>query len=120
MKKKVSFKKNLDYYLNQQEKAVMEHPSIEVKLNTCVTPELAEEIHADVLIAAIGAEASRPPIEGIQGSHVLSAQDAYVHPELLGDKIVIMGAGPGRSRTGTASEGAGKRSCPGGDDGPCE
>ena len=46
-----------------------------------------------MLIAAIGAEASRPPIEGIQGSHVLSAQDAYVHPELLGDKIVIMGAG---------------------------
>ena len=90
---KVSFKKNLDYYLNQQAKAVMEHPSIEVRMHTAVTPELAEEIHADVLIAAIGAEAARPPIQGIDGSHVISAQDAYIHPEQLGEKIVIMGAG---------------------------
>lgn len=90
---KVSFKKNLDYYLNQQEKAVREHPSIEVRMNTAVTPELAENIKADVLIAAIGAEAAKPPIRGIDGSHVLSAQDAYIHPDQLGSKIVIMGAG---------------------------
>ena len=90
---KVAFKKNLDYYLDQQAAKVQAHPNIDCRLNTAVTPELAEEIGADVIICAIGAEAAKPRITGIDEANVLSAQDAYVSVEQLGQKVVILGAG---------------------------
>ncbi|MBR2737296.1 MAG: FAD-dependent oxidoreductase [Lachnospiraceae bacterium] len=90
---KVAFKKNLDFYLDQQAAKVMADPNIDCRLNTEVTPELAEEIGADVIICAIGAQAAKPPIPGIDGANVMSAQDAYVSVEQLGQKVVILGAG---------------------------
>lgn len=52
----VAFKKNLDYYLNQQAKCVEEDKNIELRLQTKVTPEYAEDLNADVIIAALGAD----------------------------------------------------------------
>ena len=89
----VKFKKNLDYYLNQQARKVAEDPNIELRLNTEVTPELAEEIGADVIVAALGAHAAKPPIPGIDGANVMAAQDAYTNVEKLGKSVVILGAG---------------------------
>ena len=89
----VPFKKNLDVYLNAQEKAVMDNPAITVKLDTAVTSELAKSINADVLIAALGARPVKPPIKGIDSSNVLSAEDAYLHPEKTGSSVAILGGG---------------------------
>lgn len=88
----VSFKKNLDYYLNQQAKAVQDS-TIDLRLNVEVTPEYAREIDADVIIAALGAEPVKPPIRGIKSANVMSAQEAYTSIDKIGDKTVILGAG---------------------------
>lgn len=89
----VSFKKNLDYYLNQQAKLIQDNERIELRLNTAVTPEMAEEMKADVIIAAMGAKAAKPPIPGIEGGNVLAAQEAYTALDRIGDSVVILGAG---------------------------
>lgn len=88
----VYFKKNLDYYLNQQSKAV-ENSNIDLRLNTKVTEEFAKKVNADVIIAAIGAKPVKPPIPGIEGDNVMSAQDAYLSTERVGNNVVILGAG---------------------------
>ena len=62
-------------------------------LNTELTPEQAEALGADVIIAAIGARAIVPPIPGIDGKNVLPAEYAYVHPDEVGDTVVVLGGG---------------------------
>jgi 2,4-dienoyl-CoA reductase-like NADH-dependent reductase (Old Yellow Enzyme family)/thioredoxin reductase len=88
----VPFKKALDDYLNLQEKRVGDS-GIDLRLGTAVTPELARDIAPDVIIAALGARALKPPIPGIDGPHVRSADEVYIDPDLAGDKVVILGAG---------------------------
>lgn len=89
----VDFKENLDYYLNQQQRKCFENPNIEVRLNTKVTPQMAEEMDVDVIIAALGSRQFIPPIKGIDGDNVMNAVDAYNAVDKIGDKVVIMGAG---------------------------
>ncbi len=48
---------------------------------------------ADVIIAALGARPVKPGIEGIDGKNVMSADDAYIHPESVGENAVILGGG---------------------------
>ncbi len=93
---KVPFKKNLDLYLNAQERAVHENPAITLHLNTAVTPALARAFDADVIIAALGARPIIPPVKGVEragGENVMSAEDAYVNPEKTGSSVVILGGG---------------------------
>ncbi|MPW26465.1 NAD(P)-binding protein [Alkalibaculum sp. M08DMB] len=88
----VVFKKPLDYYLNQQAKAVSDS-NIDLRLNTEVTPEYVEKLNVDVIFAALGAQAVKPKIPGIDGENVMSAQDAYTAIDKIGNKVVILGAG---------------------------
>jgi NADPH-dependent 2,4-dienoyl-CoA reductase/sulfur reductase-like enzyme len=104
---KVPFKKALDDYLNLQQKRVRES-DIDLRLNTEVTPELAKDIAPDVIIAALGAKSLKPPIPGIDGSHVRSAEDVYVNPDLAGNKVVILGAGFVGTELGIYLKGLGK------------
>jgi 2,4-dienoyl-CoA reductase-like NADH-dependent reductase (Old Yellow Enzyme family)/thioredoxin reductase len=104
---KVPFKDHLDEYLNLQEKRVKE-ANIELHLNTEVTPEFIAEIGPDAVIAALGARPIKPPIPGIDGANVISAEDAYVYPEKTGDKLVILGAGFVGTELGIYLKGLGK------------
>ena len=88
----VPFKEKLDYYLNRQARKVRE-AGVEIQLNTEVTPDYAESIGADIVIAALGARPVKPPIPGIEGGNALAAEDAYIHPEKIGGTAVILGAG---------------------------
>jgi len=88
----VSFKKNLGYYLDQQEEAVMK-AAIDVRLGVDVTPEYACAIAPDVIIAALGAKPVKPGVPGIDGENVMAAQDAYNDTEKVGRRVVILGAG---------------------------
>ena len=88
----VGFKKNLGYYLDQQEAAVSK-AGIDLRLNTEVTPELASKLNPDVIIASLGAVPAKPGIPGIDGKNVMAAQDAYVSVESVGKNVVILGAG---------------------------
>ncbi len=88
----VPFKRLLKDYLLRQAAAV-DKAGVEVRLNTAVTPALAGEIAPDAIISAMGAVPVVPKIDGIDGSNVLSAEDAYVHPEKTGERVVILGGG---------------------------
>lgn len=92
--KQVSFKKKLDLYLDNQARRVMEHPNIEVRLNTPATKAVAEEIEPDAIIAALGARPVVPTfLKGYDLPHVLGAEEIYYHPEQAGHKVVILGGG---------------------------
>ena len=88
----VPFKAKLDAYLNQQAERLA-RAGVDIRLNTEVTPALADSLKPDVIIAAPGARPVKPPIPGIDGKNVFSAEHIYVHPEDCGYKAVILGAG---------------------------
>ena len=90
--REVPFKQNLQKYLDRQS-ALIGAAGIDLRLNTEVTPALAAEIKPDVIIAAFGARPVKPVIPGINGSHVLSAEAAYLHAEQVGRRAVILGGG---------------------------
>lgn len=88
----VPFKQRLDLYLKRQAAAV-KRAGIDVRFNTVVTPEYADAIGADVIIAATGARPVKPPIPGIDGENVLGAEYAYTHTDEIGQNVCILGAG---------------------------
>ncbi len=88
----VPFKTRLDQYLDRQAGKAAQL-GVDIRLSTPVTPEYAESIGADVLICALGTRPFKPPIDGIDGDHVISGEHAYIHPEAVGQSVVIMGAG---------------------------
>ena len=88
----VPFKQKLAAYLDRQARKVVE-AGVEIRLETEVTPEYAAAAGADVIIAALGARPVTPPIPGVAGGNVISAEEAYVNPEKTGDSVVILGAG---------------------------
>ncbi|MBR5381374.1 MAG: FAD-dependent oxidoreductase, partial [Oscillospiraceae bacterium] len=88
----IPFKSKLESYISLQTRKISRLP-IDVRLNTPVTPELAESIAPDVIIAAMGSRPVKPPIKGIDLPKVRGAEEIYYHPELAGKKVVILGGG---------------------------
>ena len=74
----------------------LEKAGVEVRLNTEVTPELAGQINPDVLIVAVGSAPHIPPIPGIDGGNVISADDLYARRHEVGQKVVVLGGASGR------------------------
>lgn len=89
---KVPFKELQKCYLDRQTAAIAK-TNVDVRLNTEVTPEYAEKVGADVLIAAIGSKPLVPCIKGIDQPNVVGAIDVYKNPDLAGEKAVILGGG---------------------------
>ncbi len=89
---KVPFKEKLAKYIEKQ-KRMIERSGVEVRLGTEVTPELAEEIAPDTIVAAMGAQPIKPALPGIDGANVFGAVDMYKNPEKAGEKVVILGGG---------------------------
>ena len=90
--KDVPFKKKLAMYLDSQARAIAKS-SIDLHLNTEVTPEIASILKPDVIIAALGSRPVKPDIPGIDEPNVLGAEEAYLYPQKVGKKAVIIGAG---------------------------
>lgn len=87
---KVPFKKHLAEYIEKQIRR-LNHSGVEVHIGETLTPEQAEALHPDVVIAAIGSKAAMPPIPGIEKT--IPVTEAYSAPEKLGKKVVILGGG---------------------------
>ena len=87
---KVPFKKNLAKYLERQAMLVG-RAGVDIRLNTEVTYDYAKGVGADVVIAALGARPAVPPIQGIGSA--IGAEEAYLEPDEVGQKVVILGAG---------------------------
>ena len=89
---KVYFKKKLHEYIEKQ-KLLLERSSVQVRMNTEVTADLAKELNPDVIIAALGARPVKPEIPGIDLPHVWCAEDLYPQAEKAGENVVILGGG---------------------------
>ena len=89
---KVPFKKLLLGYLDYQARMISRAP-IDVRLHTEAPPELAKAAGADAIIAALGGRPITPKIPGLEGDNVISAEEAYYHPERTGKDVVIIGGG---------------------------
>ena len=89
---KVPFKEKLAKYIEKQ-KRMLKRSGVEIRMNTEVSPQLAEQLAPDAIIAAMGAQPIKPPIPGIDRDNVFGAVEMYKAPEKAGKKIVILGGG---------------------------
>jgi 2,4-dienoyl-CoA reductase-like NADH-dependent reductase (Old Yellow Enzyme family)/thioredoxin reductase len=88
----VAFKTDLEKFMNCLIRRVSDR-AIKVRFNTEVTPELVHDVHPDILIAAVGAEAIKPDLPGIDNKKVVMVQDAHKDTVTIGQKVVIIGGG---------------------------
>ena len=86
----VPFKSRLDEYIKRQARRVRQ-AGVKVELNTAVTPELANKLAPDVIVAALGAVSAAPPILGIENA--ISAEELYRNPKRCKGNLVILGGG---------------------------
>jgi 2,4-dienoyl-CoA reductase-like NADH-dependent reductase (Old Yellow Enzyme family)/ribulose 1,5-bisphosphate synthetase/thiazole synthase len=86
----VPFKRYLAAYIRQQERLLRES-GVDIRLNTEVTPELVRELKPQVLALALGSEAVVPGV--CRGTPAIGAEEAYTHPEKVGQRVVILGGG---------------------------
>lgn len=89
----VAFKSDVKVYMDRVIKRTLNDPSIEVRLNTEVTPEYAAIIGADAVFAAIGSEHIIPPIPGVDGKNVMTAKHMFQHMDDVGENVVVIGGG---------------------------
>jgi 2,4-dienoyl-CoA reductase-like NADH-dependent reductase (Old Yellow Enzyme family)/thioredoxin reductase len=104
----VSFKYDLAKFMHYQMDKVG-RSAVKVLLNTEATPELISNMHADVVLAAVGANAFVPPIPGTDGDNVLIAEEAYARIDTLGENIVLIGGGEVGCETALALAEKGKK-----------
>lgn len=81
---------------------------VDVRLNTELTAEQAEALHADVVIVAVGAKPVVPPIPGIDSGRVVSLDALHQDPPAVGQKVVILGGGLVGSECAIYLDGLGK------------
>ena len=86
------FKKDIEKLCHVLESRV-KAAGVEVVLDTEVTADYIKVMAPDALFVAIGSNELKPPIKGMDGSNVIMAVEAELHPEKLGKKIAIMGGG---------------------------
>ena len=79
-------------YRDSQIRKVIEHPGIEVRLNTRVDEAVVADVKPDVLIAAVGALPVTPPIPGAAGENVIFGADLLADTP-LGKNVVVIGGG---------------------------
>ena len=90
--KYVPFKKKVDQFMHVLIRR-LSRSGVEIRLNTPVTPELAEAIAPDVIVAALGAKFDPPDFLNNSRGQVVMALDALREPEKTGQKVVIAGGG---------------------------
>jgi 2,4-dienoyl-CoA reductase-like NADH-dependent reductase (Old Yellow Enzyme family)/NADPH-dependent 2,4-dienoyl-CoA reductase/sulfur reductase-like enzyme len=86
------FKFRVANYIDRQARIVY-RSGIDVRLNTEVTAAVADEIKPDAIIVAAGAAPIKPPIDGIDRADVFSAEDVFEDSSVVGDNVLIIGAG---------------------------
>lgn len=82
--------------------------SVDVRLNTELTPEQAAAEKPDVIITAVGAKPVIPPIPGIDMEHVKGLDALHQPTPALGQKVVILGGGLVGSECAIYLDGLGK------------
>lgn len=81
------------YELSLTYRRFCEQEGVEIRLNTEVTAEYAEEEKPDALIIAVGSEPLVPPISGLAGDNVVLVNNYYLEKDKVGDEVVVFGGG---------------------------
>lgn len=66
---------------------------VDIRLNTTVTKEYADNENVDALIIAVGSEALVPPIPGLDGDNVVVVNNYYLEKDKIADSVVVLGGG---------------------------
>jgi len=93
--RQVPFKHDLCRFMDYQIH-MLSKLGVKVFMNTEATPDLVREKNPDAVIAAVGSDHSIPPIPGINGSNVITAEEAYNRlksGDFTGQNIVVLGGG---------------------------
>lgn len=85
--------KHAMYELSLTLERIAREEGVEIRLNTPVTKEYAEEEAPDALIIAVGSEPIVPPIDGIQEDNVVVVNNYYLEKDKVGDEVVVLGGG---------------------------
>ena len=75
---------------------MVEKLGVDVRLNTEATRPLVESLEPDAVLAAVGADPVVPPVPGVDGANVITAEQCYEmgrKGEDLGQRIAIIGGG---------------------------
>ncbi|MHB1000364.1 MAG: oxidoreductase [Armatimonadota bacterium] len=83
-----------EYLVNE-----MDRLNVDVRLNTEVTPYLAEQEKIDIAVVAIGSSPFMPDIPGINRANVLTARDILEGHSSATGKVVVAGGGCAGSQT---------------------
>jgi NADPH-dependent 2,4-dienoyl-CoA reductase/sulfur reductase-like enzyme len=94
----------IDYY-----EARLPRLGVESLLGREVTPRTFEDTRPDLLILATGSRPIYPPLPGIDGPNVVTAQDVLLGACHLGDTVLVVGAGLVGSETAEFLAEQGKR-----------
>ncbi|NTW70975.1 MAG: FAD-dependent oxidoreductase [Eubacteriaceae bacterium] len=70
-----------------------EDAGVEIRLNTPVTKEYADNENVDALIIAVGSEPLVPPIPGLKGDNVIIVNDYYLQKDKVADEVIVLGGG---------------------------
>lgn len=93
--RQVPFKHDLCRFLDWQIR-MLEKAGVEVRLGFRATPEAVAALCPDAVIAAVGADAFRLPVPGVDGANVITAEEAYHNVQTgegLGGTIAVLGGG---------------------------
>jgi pyruvate/2-oxoglutarate dehydrogenase complex dihydrolipoamide dehydrogenase (E3) component len=88
----IDFKNKIDKFSACLARRVENLP-IDLRLNTPVTPELVKAEDPDVLIIAVGAEAMKPPIPGLNDENVLWGTHLDHEAILKAESAIVIGGG---------------------------
>lgn len=86
------FKVTLKRYKDNVAKR-LEKLGVEIHLNHAVTPEEVSAEHADAVIVAVGGKPAPFQVPIAAGANVIDVTQAYITPEKVGEKVVVVGAG---------------------------
>ena len=81
------------YNLGRSYALLCERAGVDIRLNTPVDAQLAEEMAPDAVIVAVGSEPMTLPMPVADDANVLSIEDLYLDGAETGDEIVIIGGG---------------------------
>ena len=81
------------YNLGQSYALLCERAGVDIRLNTPVDAEFADQMAPDAVIIAVGSEPMKLPIPVAEDVKVLTVEDLYLDGAEVGNEIVIIGGG---------------------------
>jgi 2,4-dienoyl-CoA reductase-like NADH-dependent reductase (Old Yellow Enzyme family)/thioredoxin reductase len=79
----------LEYLLREVKKG-----RISIRFKDELTPEFLDEFKPDRIVVATGAHHTLPEIQGVENGNCLTVDQAFLNPEKIGKRVVIIGGGP--------------------------